>query len=71
VTKLHEITTVYARGRQPTARVPNLARQTISSGMQQLHVWHIDFVLIHTERILNLTCIKRHMFLAHWMIWNL
>jgi len=56
---------------QPTARMPRLARPTISNDTQELHVLHIDFVLIHTEGILYLTCIKIHLLLAHWMIWNL
>jgi len=49
---------VCSRGRQPTARAAHLARQAISNGTQKLHVLHIDFVMIHSEGKLTLTCIK-------------
>ena len=60
---------VCIRGWQLMARLPHVACQTISNGRQKLHVLHIDFVTIHTEGILILTCTKRHMLLAHW-IWK-
>ena len=59
------------RGRQPTARVPYLARQAISNLTQKLLVLRINFVMFYTEGILNLTRIKTRMLLAHKMIWNL
>jgi len=49
---------VCSRGQQPTARMPNLACQAISNGTQKLQVSHINFVMVHTEGILTLTCIK-------------
>jgi len=48
-----------------------LERQAISNGTEKLHVLQIDFIIIHTEGILTLPCIKIHVLLAHWMIWNL
>jgi len=59
------------RGRQPTARVPHLARQAISNGTEKLHVLHISFATIHTGGILTLTWTNIRMLLAHRMIWNL
>jgi len=35
-----------------------LIRQAISNGTQKLHVLHIDFVMIHSEDKLTLTCAK-------------
>ena len=58
------------RGLQPTARVPHLAGQAISNGSQKLQVLRINFVMIHAEGILTLTCIKIRMLLAYWVIWN-
>ena len=55
----HYYLNVYLRFRQPAART------------QKLQVLHIDFVMIHTEGILTLTCTKIRMLLAHCMIWNL
>jgi len=37
------------RARQPTARVP-----INCNGAQELHVFHIDFVVIHTEGVSTL-----------------
>jgi len=58
------LSSAYSRGRQPVPRVPHLARQALSNGRQKLHVLHIDFVMIHTEGILTLSCIKIRMLLA-------
>jgi len=63
--------TIYRRGRRPTARAPHFARQAISNGTHKFHVLHTDFVMIHTDGILTLTCIRICMLLAHWMIWDL
>jgi len=40
-----------SRCRQPTARVPHLARQAISNSTQKLHVFRINFVKIHTVAV--------------------
>ena len=53
--------TVY-QGRQPSARGPHLARQTIS--MEKLQVLHTNFVMIRREDILTLTCINIRTLLA-------
>ena len=37
------------QGQQPVARMPHLARQTISNGTQKLQVLHINFVMIHKK----------------------
>jgi len=42
-----------------------LERQAISNGTEKLHVLQIDFIIIHTEGILTLPCIKIHVLLAH------
>ena len=55
----------WSRGRQPTVRVPRLARQAISNGTEKLLVLHVTFVTIHTEGRLTLTCTNIRMLLAH------
>ena len=71
VTQQQEICIIYSRGRQPTARVPHLARQAFSNGTEKLHILHITFVTIRNEGALTLTCTNIRMLLAHWMTWNL